>query len=102
MVNLSLLGVVKAANLTSLENRVEMELLADISHVHNTVAFQSFNTMTECSEIGGVVVKPTIGLLDHDRDLLLRDKNASGSRVFNGNTSSFEVLDERLEHRVVV
>jgi len=101
VVGFSLLGVVEAAKLTGLEDLLKVELLAKISNVDNTISLQVLDTVTESSDIGGVVVEPTIRFLDDQGDLLLGHKNANSSVIFNSELLLEELIDKRTEHGVV-
>ena len=101
MVGFSLLGVVEAAKLTGLEDLLKVELLAKISNVDNAISLQVLDTVTESSDIGGVVVEPTIRFLDDQGDLLLGHKNANSSVIFNSELLLEELIDKRTEHGVV-
>jgi len=101
MVGFSLLGVVESTELTGLEDLLKVELLAEVSDVDNTISFQLLNTVTESSDISGIVVEATVRFLDDQRDLLLGHKNADGSVIFNSELLLEELIDEGAEHGVV-
>jgi hypothetical protein len=101
MVELSSSWVIETSLDTTSEDELEMELLADISHDNDTVSLHGVNSMVKGSHISGIIVESSITLSDNQGYLLLWNKDANSVLVFLGNTSSNEILNHGLEHRVV-
>lgn len=81
MVSLGLVGIVESYQLAGFEDLFEMELLSKVSDVYNTVGLQVLKTVTESSNISGVVVESSVRLANNQRDLLLGNEDAGGSVV---------------------
>jgi len=74
-----LLGVVEVGLDSTSKYQLEVMLLALVSDVDNTIGLLFVNTVAECCHVRGVVVEATIGLLDHQRHLLLGHEDTNGT-----------------------
>lgn len=101
MLALNLLGVVEATLQTALENRLKVEFLAQVCHINDAVALELLRTVPYRSHISGVVVVPTIRLLDHQRNLLSVEENADGSITLNCQFLLNKFVDHGLQEGVV-
>ena len=78
-----------------------MEFLTLVRDIDNALCLLLLNAVTECSHISRVITEATIRFLDHQRDLLFRNKDTCGTIALNRNSTSFELVNDWLEHWVV-
>ena len=94
MVKLGSLGVDETALLTTLENLLEVELLAHVSDIDDSVTLDLIDSVSECSKVSGSVAESTIRLLDHEWwCLLLAHEDALSTLILNDDSLLLEFLN---------
>jgi hypothetical protein len=102
VVELCLLGVDESTLFSSFEDLFEVQLLADICHIHDSVSLVIVYTVSEGSKISSSVPEASIRLLNHKRwTLLLADEDAHSSLVFNCMTFFGQFCDKTFQEGVV-
>jgi len=101
MLSLYFLGVEVSAEGASLENKLEMVLLAHIGDIDDSVAFEGLDAITDRSHVGGVVVVTAIRLLYHEWHFLSRQEDANSTVILHSNTSLTELFNHGGQEGVV-
>lgn len=102
MVQLSLLGNDETALGSSFENLFEVELLANVSHINNSITLQLVDSIPNSGQIRGRIPESSIRLLHNEgRCLLFANEDADCSLILDSVSLLFKFGNKWLEEWVI-
>ena len=85
----------------SIDHGVKVKFLSLISDIDNPLGILIIGTVTNSSEVSGIITIAAIRLLHHQRDFSLWHKDALGPIADGQNLSRFEIFDHWFDEGVV-